>query len=187
MVLMIIANFMGLDIAPAVGAAAIAAVGALLLAGFRAAALVVSGAQARRREVYSEAYKAAMAWREMLYRVRRRADGDRAAHALVDRFHDLQEQLDYFEGWVASESASMAKSYCRLVAAIKMKTRGPLQAAWSENRRRLPSDGPLEGDKHPDLTAERDAFLKDVRSHLSFLLFPRIAVIWRNRSELSDS
>lgn len=178
---MIVAEFLGLDIAPAVGAALVAAGAGVLLAALRALALVVSGAQERRRELYSEAYKAAMAWREMVYRVRRRTDGDEAARALIDRFHELQERIDFYEGWIASESRAMGRSFCRLVKAIKTKTEAPLRVAWEELDRRMPAQGVRDDDDHPDVRQERDAFLTDVRQHLSLLLYPKVAVAWRNR------
>lgn len=178
---MILAEFLGLDIAPAVGAALATAVAGLVLAALRALALVVSGAQDRRRALYSEAYKAAMAWREMVYRVRRRARDAESERALVERFHELQERIDYYEGWTASESKAMGRSYCRLVRAIKSKTEDPIREAWTEPNGRAAGESGRDDDEHPDLRAEREAFLDDVRNHLSLLFVTRIAVAWRNR------
>jgi hypothetical protein len=182
---MILADFLGVDIAPGVGAALITVAAGALLALLRAAVRVASDAQDRRRRLYSKAYKDAMAWREMVYRVRRRTGGEETDRALIERFHKLQERIDYYEGWTASESRWMGRSYCRLVNAIKEKCAGPLRDAWTEGERRPPADGSRGEDVHPNLTKEREVFLKDVRNHLSLWLFPKLFVVWRNFSETS--
>lgn len=177
----IAADLLGADVAPAVGAALVTAGIAVLLAVLRAVGLVITGKRERRRALYSEAYRSAMAWRELLYRVRRRAYGAEAERELIDAFHDLQEKLDYYEGWTASESLWMGRSYCRLVSEIKDSTRAPIRAAWEEADRRKPSEGTRDDDVLPDVTATRDSYLKDVRDHLSLNPLWKIAVVWRNR------
>lgn len=177
-----LADFLGLDIAPAVGGALVTVIGGtLLLALLRALGTTITQRRERERELFGAAYKAAMAWREMLYRVRRRLDGEESDQALIDRFHELQEQIDYHEGWIASESPSMKRSYCRLVKEVKDKTRDPIRHAWQEPERRDPADAVLDGDVHPDLDEVRERFLKDVRQHLSLWLLPKLCVWSRNR------
>lgn len=184
---MVIAEIFGLEIPSALGPPLVAGGVGLLLVGLRAFALVISGAQERRRELYSEAYKAAMAWGEMVYRVRRRAHDDQSERALIERFHALQEQIDYYEGWTATESKAMGRSYCRLVRAIKSKTEAEIRAAWDESVSRRPGEPAREGEDHPDLSVERDAFLADVRNHVSLLLLFRPLVWWRNRTRRATS
>ena len=89
-----------------VQAAIITAGVSLLLGVLTAIWSAISAKHARRRDLYSCAFKAALAWEEMLYRVRRRAEGDEAARALINRFHELQEEVNYHQGWLQSESAS---------------------------------------------------------------------------------
>ena len=162
---------------------------ALVAAGITAAASIavgVIGALAayfavkrdRRRVLYSEATKAAVAWEEMLYRVRRRQSGDEAS--LVAQFHELQDQLTYYASWIASESKYMARSYGKLVEGTKSTTNPLISRAWKEPIRALPGDATSE-DKHPDLSRFTEAFLADVRSHLSPIFPRKIAVAWRNR------
>jgi hypothetical protein len=108
--------FLGIDTGtPKVDAAIVTGLVTLVSLVLRGVGLVISGQQARQRDLFSKAYEAAMGWNEMLYRIRRRADGDEADRALVERFHELQEQIDYYEGWTASEGRFIGKSYCRLV------------------------------------------------------------------------
>lgn len=156
---------------------------AAIIAGSIAIILALSGQAGdkrdRRRAEYSEAYRVARAWLEMLYRVRRRPDDDKAAAAIISRFHDLQERLDYYTGWLASESPSMCRSYTRLVEHTKMATREPLQQAWTEPVR-PPEDATLSHDEHPDVEAEASRFLTDVRDHLSLLPVRRLRPWWRN-------
>jgi hypothetical protein len=166
---------------PAVAAAIVTAVAGILLAVLRAGALVVSGKRERQRDLYGKAYRAAMAWREMLYRVRRRGAGEDADRALIERFHELQEEIDYYQGWTASDGRWIGRSYCRLVEEIKRETRPLLQGAWAEQERRPAAAMARDEDGHPQTDEARDRFLKDVRNHLSLWVLPKFAVVWRNR------
>jgi hypothetical protein len=118
----------------------------------------------RRRTLYSNAYKAAMSWVEMVYRVRRRCDGQE--QELVGRFHDAQEDISYHEGWLATEAPALGRSYCTLVAAVRAAASPLIQDAWKEPVRAL-GEHTREADRHPDVRAAREAFLLDVREHLS--------------------
>jgi len=182
----IIEGILGIDTGrAAVDAALVAGIVTLAVAVLRGIGLVLGRAQERQRTLYSKAYEAAMAWNEMVYRVRRRANEDDTERELVERFHTLQERIDYFEGWTASEGASIGTSYCRLVREIKNKTEPLIRAAWAEPGR-APSDPTPDDDEHADLRQERDRFLKDVRAQLSLLLLPRLAVWKRSKGTSSE-
>jgi hypothetical protein len=171
---------------PEVLAAIIAGAASLVLAVLTGIAAYVTRKRERRRELYGQAYEVAMAWLEMLYRVRRRAASDEADRALIDRFHQLQERIDYFRGWIGSESSFMARSYCRLVNAVKASVEGPVDAAWKEEERRPAWEGTKDGDEHPDCSKESERFLFDVRWHLSLFGLGRPVVAWRNRRNQGD-
>ncbi|KJF18047.1 hypothetical protein [Acidithrix ferrooxidans] len=132
----------------------------------------------RRRTLYSEAIQAIVAWKEMLYRVRRRSGNQ--VYDLVAAFHDLQDKLSYYEAWIGSESKYMSRSYKRLVKAVKSKTDFLIRDAWKESIRD-PAEYSLPSDDHPDLAPNVEAFLNDVRSHLSPYFWRRIALAYRNR------
>lgn len=118
----------------------------------------------RRRLLYSEAVKAALAWKEMLYRVRRRGEGQE--RELIDLFHSRQDDLTYYRAWVGSESEAMQRSYDSLVKNVKKITEPLIQKAWQASIRPIPGDA-VPGETHPDFDEQTDAFLADVRDHLS--------------------
>lgn len=177
------ASFPLASLDPPVLAALIAAASALLLAVLRALASLFSAARDRRRELYGRAYRDAMAWVETLYRIRRRASGPQAERELVERFHDLQERIDYHRGWLGSESRYLAHSYCQLVLAIKRATEPLIQVSWQQPPRSPGGPAPAE-ERHPHVEAHTLRFLTDVRLHLSLWpLLPLARLAWRNREE----
>jgi hypothetical protein len=159
--------------------AAIPAAATVTVGVLAALAAYLASKRERRRVLYSEATKAALAWKEMLYRVRRRRNGQE--QALVDQFHEIQNQINYYHAWVGSESAYIQHSYDRLVAGIKAATGRLISEAWAEAVRPLPANA-TPGDEHPDLTPLVDRFLRDVRSQLSPWPWRKLAVRYRNRS-----
>lgn len=134
----------------------------------------------RRRHLYSEAYKAAMAWVEMLYRVRRRGEG--TGNDLVERFHVLQETIAYHEGWLATESPALARSYCKLIDAVRDAVSPLIKQAWTDEPRAR-SHQRIDGDEDPNVRSARDDFLRDARDHLSLWPWVRLGVIKRNPRE----
>lgn len=137
-----------------------------------------SSQRERRRGLYSEAVRAAVSWKEMLYRVRRRQEGD--VRDLIKKFHDQQDQLTYYQAWIGSESRAVKQSYDRLVREVKARTEPLVTAAWDEEIREAPGNARPD-DQHPDLSDLVDNFLADVRSHLSPWPWRKCAVRWRNR------
>ena len=86
------------DVKLVVGASS--AITAVSVAVISAALARVFSQRDRRRQMYGEAFRTALAWREVVYRVRRRDNSEQHDRELIDRFHDLQERLDYYEGWI---------------------------------------------------------------------------------------
>lgn len=157
---------------------AIAAIATLTVAVLAALANHFAIRRDRRRQLYGEAFKTALGWREMLYRVRRRGPGQE--RALIEQFHDLQEQLLYFGGWISSESKYMARSYRRLVRAVKVATEPLIRDAWEADLRPVPGNA-TPADAHPSVNGEAEAFMLDVRWHLSPWKFRKLAVWFSNR------
>jgi hypothetical protein len=173
------AAFLGINISNPAEAAAITAAATVLLALLRAFAYVITGKRERERALYGDAYRAAMAWRQMLYRVRTRAPG--TEHELLKRFDKLQVRIDFYRGWTASEGHSIGRSYARFVKDVQDCTSPLLEKAWMmTNEERLPWNAKRDSAGHPPTDAASDLFLMDVRSHLSLWLIPKLAVLWRN-------
>lgn len=125
----------------------------------------LQGRRDRRRSTYSEAYRAALTWTELFYRVRRRKPED--PHELVPLFHQAQENISYHEGWLKTESPPLGRAYAEFVKEVKNETRPRIQEAWTE-----PPCHPEEGlaiphDGYPQVDAVKEQFLRDVRDHLS--------------------
>jgi hypothetical protein len=129
----------------------------------------------------AEAFKTAIAWREMIYRVRRRSGEPTEDRALIERFHKLQEDIDFHEGWIGAESVWLGRSYSLLVKSVKLECRDLIDEAWRSELRK-PVDGTPKADKHPAIEEACRRFLFDVRAHLAPICFPwlKIALWLRN-------
>jgi len=133
----------------------------------------------RRRTLYAEAYRVALGWNEMLYRIRRRIDGPEQMAALVEQFHSLQEQITFYQGWITTESPGLGRSYDRLVRHVKSETEELIRQAWRRSGRAPDHDAPAD-EKHPNIRPECSRFLADVRDHLSPWPWSRHRVETRN-------
>jgi hypothetical protein len=181
-----ITAFLGIETGSTpVDAAIVSGIVAVTLAILRALGILMVAGQDRRRKLYAEAYEAAMAWGEMVHRVRRRGQGEDAERALVNQFHELQLKLDYYQGWTATEGKYLCRSYCRFVNEIKTKAEPLIAAARSKPGQSLSE--PTEKGAQLDLREESDRFLRDVRGQLSLFWFPRLGVVWRNRSSQDNT
>jgi hypothetical protein len=134
----------------------------------------------RRRTLYSEAYRAALAWVEMLYRVRRR--DPEHPYELAAQFHKLQEDIDFYQGWIESESIAFGRAYRHLVLEVKALTLPDIQAAWAAGPVDPQQGFSLQGETHPPVEPAKQQFLKDLRAHLSLKPADRLAL----RSRYSD-
>src|SRR3954468_998730 len=124
--------------------------------------------------MYSGAYRAALAWVELYYRVRRRDPEN--PHELVVLFHKAQEDIDYHQGWLTTESAALGRAYAAFVTKIKIEARPLIQKAWREPPC-SPEDGLTvpDGD-HPNVEDAKRQFLADVGDHLSLSIERRLAL-----------
>ena len=146
--------------------AAITAVLAAAVAIYLNAAGRKQDSDSRRRDLYSNAYRAALEWAEGVYRVRRRNPDGSDDRELVARFHDLQERIAYHEGWLSIESESLGKAYQTFVRGVMAECRPLLQDAWSRPGR-PPTEATPGDEKHPDLSASKTVFTRAVRDHMA--------------------
>jgi hypothetical protein len=99
---------------------AAAVTGTLALLGIRTN--LAATRRDRRAVLYAEAFKAALAMVEMVYRARRAGDDMRG---VLDRYHQLHEDINFHQGWIETESRHMGRAYRRLVLRIREKTHRP--------------------------------------------------------------
>jgi hypothetical protein len=136
----------------------------------------------RRRCLYSDAYQAAVGWGELYYRVRRRDPG--RPYEVAARFHQIQEQIDFHQSWIESESVSLGRAYCRLVLRIKALTYTAIKEAWA-----MPPVTPENGFSvmpvaPQGLEQARERFITDLRDHLTLLrAWRRISLRCRYRDK----
>ena len=121
----------------------------------------------RRRELYAEAYRTALAMVEMVYRVRRA--GSDNSRDLADRFHQIHEDINFHQGWIETESEHMGRAYRRLILRIHAETKLAIKQGWMALRTSTPEAVQALSGDHPDVTAAKTQFLADVSSHLSLL------------------
>jgi len=120
----------------------------------------------RRRTLYSEAYRVALEWCEGIYRIRRRPQDGSGDVDLVRHFHDMQERIAYYEGWLAMESPVLGRAYKRFLREVMNEARALIQQAWSRPGC-PPTQQTSPDDKGPALNDVKERFLLDVREHLS--------------------
>lgn len=124
----------------------------------------------RRREMYADAYRTALAMVEMVYRLR--GVGADNVRDLADQFHQIHEDLNFHQGWIETQSEAMGRAYRRLVLSIRSETREPINEGWHAARS-LTEDtsgarlGLVEAN-HPDVKDAKRQFLSDVADHLSW-------------------
>jgi hypothetical protein len=121
---------------------------------------------ARRRDLYSNAYQAALEWEEAVYRVRRRNPDGSQDYDLVDLFHDLQERIAYHQGWLSIEGKPLGEAYQAFVKEVRRQCRPLLEDAWSKPGRE-PTEPTPESEKRPDLTGPQATFTRAVRDHMA--------------------
>lgn len=167
-----------IDFLTTLGPAAIAAISAITVALSSTYLGRVFSGRDRRRQMYGEAFRAALEWREMLYRVRRRDNTKEGDRELVQKFHELQEKIDYYEGWIGSESKYMRTSYRKLIKGVKKVVSPEIQKAWTKEGR---SGNAEVKNTNPSVDEDvLDGFLSDVRNHLSVQPWRWICVVKRN-------
>lgn len=138
----------------------------------------------KRRTLYAEALQAALGWREMLYRVRRRQPTADDEKEITGLFHELQERLDYYDGLIWSHSKSLGRSYRRLVKKVRKTTQPLIREAW-KSKPIPPKDYDPSTLKNPKFKNELNDFMDDVvrQTKPRYRLFAKFKLWWGNRNE----
>ncbi|GAA2005096.1 hypothetical protein [Nocardioides kribbensis] len=108
--------------------------GSSVLAGLITSVLGnLRAAATARREGYANAVRSLISRGEYPYRVRRRVSDDPAVlTALVERGHDLQEQLAACRTWVASEHGDLGDMFEQALAAVDATVKQATGDAWNQ-------------------------------------------------------
>lgn len=118
----------------------------------------------RRRDIYSNAYKRGLEWCEAVYRVRRRASDGSGDRQIVERLHELQEDLAYYQGLLRTEDEELGRAYETFLRRVMGECEPLLQQAWRQTGRE-PTEPKPANEVAPKLEEAKKQFLDAVRLH----------------------
>jgi hypothetical protein len=120
----------------------------------------------RRRNLYSDAYRATMSWIEMAYRAYHAKPEDDGK--FLDAYHKLWEDVRYFQGWLLMESAELGYSFAQFKEAVQVVCEDVIESGWLKRTAEAKPLVELPVEPSPDtFRYEQDRFLQDARDQLS--------------------
>lgn len=85
----------------------------------------------RKREVFSRAYAAVVAYREFPYLVRRRnSNSAEERQRISEELRECQKSLAYYTAWLATESRVVSRAYSCLVGELRSLAGGYIRESW---------------------------------------------------------
>jgi hypothetical protein len=99
--------------------------GAFALVGI--AANLATARRDRRAELYAQAFRTALALVEMVYRARRASENMRG---VMDRYHQIHEDINFHQGWIEAQSRAMGRAYRRLILRVREATKDSIDDAF---------------------------------------------------------
>lgn len=158
---------------------------AALVAAVTLALNMTAARRDRRRNLYSDAYRATMSWIEMAYRAYHASPDEDAT--FLEGYHKLWEDVRYYQGWLLMESAELGYSFALFKEAVQTVCEGVIESAWAT---RTAESKPLEVlpvEPSPGtFRSEQDHFLQDARDQLSPNPFTRRAMRQRVRARIAS-
>jgi len=137
-----------------------------LIAVVTLAVNVTAGRRDRRRGLYSDAYRATMAWIEMAYRAYHARPDDEGK--FLDEYHKLWEDVRYYQGWLLMESAELGYSFAQFKEAVQLVCEPVIEAAWADRTAEPKPLEPLPVEPSAEtFRYEQDRFLQDAADQLS--------------------
>jgi hypothetical protein len=163
----------------------LAATIAALVAALTLAMNMTAGRRDRRRNLYSDAYRATMSWIEMAYRAyHARPDADAA---FLDGYHKLWEDVRYYQGWILMESYELGYSFALFKEAVQTVCEGVVESAWATRTMESKPLAALPVEPSPEtFRYEQDRFLQDARDQLSPNPFTRRAMRRRVQERIAE-
>jgi hypothetical protein len=138
----------------------------------------------RRRNLYSDAYRATMSWIEMAYRAYHAGPDD--DDAFLDGYHKLWEDVRYYQGWLLMESAELGYSFAQFKEAVQTVCEAVIESAWMTRTAESKPLEPLPVEPSPEtFRYEQDRFLQDARDQLSPNPFTRRAMRRRVQTRIA--
>jgi hypothetical protein len=120
----------------------------------------------RRRNLYSDAYRATMSWIEMAYRTYHAKPEDDGK--FLDAYHKLWEDVRYFQGWLLMESAELGYSFAQFKEAVQVVCEDVIESGWLKRTAEAKPLVELPVEPSPEtFRYEQDRFLQDARDQLS--------------------
>jgi hypothetical protein len=163
----------------------VAATLAGLIAVVTLAINTTAGRRDRRRGLYSDAYRATMAWIEMAYRAHHAKPEDDGK--FLDGYHTLWEDVRYYQGWLLMESAELGYSFAQFKEAVQLVCEGVIETAWANRTDAPKSLEALPVEPGPEtFRYEQDLFLQDARDQLSANPFTRAAMRRRVKRRIAE-
>lgn len=157
--------------------AAIAVAGSLIVFTINSVVAARRENANRKRDVFSKAFEACIAYKEVPYVVRRRRPSapEEERVRISEELCLIQERLSYYMAWMVTESSEVAKAYQHLVDETRRIAGRQIREAW-----RLPPMDRDEDMNMPDLglgmlKSAEEAYLAAVRSELR--LVPTASVV----------
>ena len=150
---------------------------AILLAALISAAVSVIGywqnarakRQDRQRQLFADAFRAVMEYREFAFRVRRRPPGtDRTA--ITDDLSDVQAQLNLHMATLEIEAPRVAEHYRMLVVETRRVAGPQISAGWDQEPTQRDSDIHIRDVDLSGLASFDLTFIRATRSHLGLRL-----------------
>jgi hypothetical protein len=139
---------------------------AALVATVTLAVNVTAARRDRRRNLYSDAYRATMAWIEMAYRAYHAPPDDGAK--FLDAYHKLWEDIRYFQGRLLMESTELGYSFALFKEAVQVVCETAIESAWLRRTTESKPLVELPVEPSPDtFRYQQDRFLQDARDQLS--------------------
>jgi hypothetical protein len=153
----------------------LAATIAAFVAAVTLAMNMTAGRRDRRRNLYSDAYRATMSWIEMAYRAHHARPDEDAA--FLDGYHKLWEDIRYYQGWILMESYELGYSFALFKEAVQTVCEDVIESAWASRTEESKPLGALPVEPSPEtFRYEQDRFLEDARDQLSPNPFTRRAM-----------
>jgi hypothetical protein len=128
----------------------------------------------RQRQVFAEAFEAAMEYREYPYIVRRRSPEEPAVERtrISGELSKVQARLNSFKARLLVEDGYVGQRYAELVARTKLIAGGHIKAAWENPP--VSADEEMHAPRYDfgDLDMYDGAYLQAVADHLGWIYAP---------------